>query len=224
MKATGVSKTYRLGAARIEVLKGVDIAVARGDFVAVTGTSGSGKSTLLHILGALDTPDAGRVEFEGDNLAVMSGSRLNRYRNKNIGFVFQFYHLLDELNVMENAILPAMTGTSIVGWLAIRNGVKKRAAELLDRLGLGSRLKHKPYQLSGGERQRVAIARALINQPVLLLADEPTGNLDSATGNGILEIFDELNKAGQTIMMVTHDSRIAQRAMRTVNLVDGRIV
>ena len=224
LKATDVSKTYRLGAARIEVLKGVDIAVTRGDFVAVTGTSGSGKSTLLHILGALDTLDAGRVEFEGDNLAVMSNSRLNRYRNKNIGFVFQFYHLLDELNVMENAILPAMTGTSILGWLAIRNGVKKRAAELLDRLGLGSRLKHKPYQLSGGERQRVAIARALINQPVLLLADEPTGNLDSATGNGILEIFDELNKAGQTIMMVTHDSRIAQRAMRTVRLVDGRIV
>jgi lipoprotein-releasing system ATP-binding protein len=224
LKATGITKTYRLGAARIEVLKGVDIAVARGDFVAITGTSGSGKSTLLHILGALDTLDAGRVEFEGDNLAAMSGSRLNHYRNKNVGFVFQFYHLLDELNVMENAILPAMTGTSILGWLAIRNGVKKRAAELLDRLGLGSRLKHKPYQLSGGERQRVAIARALMNQPVLLLADEPTGNLDSATGNGILEVFDELNKAGQTIMMVTHDSRIAQRAKRTVRLADGRIV
>jgi lipoprotein-releasing system ATP-binding protein len=224
LKATGITKTYRLGAARIEVLKGVDIAVARGDFVAITGTSGSGKSTLLHILGALDTLDAGRVEFEGDNLAAMSGSRLNHYRNKNVGFVFQFYHLLDELNVMENAILPAMTGTSILGWLTIRNGVKKRAAELLDRLGLGSRLKHKPYQLSGGERQRVAIARALMNQPVLLLADEPTGNLDSATGNGILEVFDELNKAGQTIMMVTHDSRIAQRAKRTVRLADGRII
>jgi lipoprotein-releasing system ATP-binding protein len=224
LKAAGVSKTYKLGAARIEVLKGVSISLSRGEFVAVTGASGSGKSTLLHILGALDTPDAGRVEFDGSNLTSMTGSRLNRYRNKNVGFVFQFYHLLDELNVIENAILPAMTGTSVLGWLAVRKNVRKQAMELLDRLGLANRLKHKPWQLSGGERQRVAIARALINQPTLLLADEPTGNLDSETGNGILEVFDGLSRAGQTIIMVTHDSRIAQRAKRTVRLADGRIL
>jgi lipoprotein-releasing system ATP-binding protein len=223
LKASGLSKAYKLGAARIEVLKGVSTSIARGEFVAVTGASGSGKSTLLHILGALDSPDSGHVEFEGVDLTKMNGARINQYRNKNVGFVFQFYHLLDELNIVENAMLPAMAGTGIFGWLGIRGGVRKKTVELLDRLGLAHRLKHKPWQLSGGERQRVAIARALVNSPTLLLADEPTGNLDSRTGDGILEVFDELHRAGQTIIMVTHDSRIAQRAKRTVRLIDGRI-
>jgi ABC-type lipoprotein export system ATPase subunit len=140
-----------------------------------------------------------------------------------VGFVFQFYHLLDELNVLENVFLPAMTGRSIVGWLASRRWAKKRARELLSQLGLSERANHKPYQLSGGERQRVAIGRALMNEPRILLADEPTGNLDSATGNGILEVFEKLNRVGQTIVMVTHDERIAQKAGRIITLADGKI-
>jgi ABC-type lipoprotein export system ATPase subunit len=153
----------------------------------------------------------------------MSGSILNRYRNKMVGFVFQFYHLLDELSVLENVILPAMVPAGIIGWLSQRRGVKRRGLELLEAVGLSQRAAHKPYQLSGGERQRTAIARALINEPKLLLADEPTGNLDSATGNGILELLERLNRAGQTIVMVTHDERIARRAGRTITLADGRI-
>lgn len=223
LKAVNLTKAYKLGAARIEVLKGVSISVSRGEFVAVTGASGSGKSTLLHLLGALDNADSGKIEFECVDLTTMRAGRLNRYRNRNVGFVFQFYHLLDELSVMENAMLPAMAGTGVLGWLGIRKGVYERTEALLDRLGLAHRLKHKPWQLSGGERQRVAIARALVNEPTLLLADEPTGNLDSRTGDGILEVFDELGRAGQTIIMVTHDNRIAQRAGKTVRLVDGRI-
>jgi lipoprotein-releasing system ATP-binding protein len=224
LQARDISKNYSMGAARIQVLKGVNLSVAAGEFIAVTGASGSGKSTLLHILGALDSPDRGRVEFDGCRLDAMTASQRDCYRNKGVGFVFQFYHLLDELSVVENAMLPAMAGTSILGWLNIRKSVKKRAIDLLERLGLGDRLAHRPWQLSGGERQRVAIARALINQPRLLLADEPTGNLDSETGNGILEVFDELNRAGQTIVMVTHDSRIAQKAGKTVRLADGCIL
>ncbi len=224
LKASGISKTYSLGAARIEVLKGVSLEVRAGQFIAVTGASGSGKSTLLHILGALDSSDKGYVEFEGRRLDSMTSPQLDRYRNRSVGFVFQFYHLLDELNVLENAMLPAMASASVLGWFSARKTVKKRAADLLERFGLADRLRHRPWQLSGGERQRVAIARALINQPKLLLADEPTGNLDSATGNGILEVFGELNKTGQTIIMVTHDNRIAQKAGSTVRLVDGRIM
>jgi ABC-type lipoprotein export system ATPase subunit len=148
---------------------------------------------------------------------------MDRFRNKMVGFVFQFYHLLDELNVLENVFLPAMAGRSIVGWLGCRRWAKSRARELLLQLGLRDRANHKPYQLSGGERQRVAIGRALMNEPKLLLVDEPTGNLDSVTGNSILKVFEELNRAGQTIVMVTHDERIAQRAERIVTLVDGKI-
>jgi ABC-type lipoprotein export system ATPase subunit len=189
----------------------------------VVGASGSGKSTLLHILGALDRPDNGVVRFEGRDLKRMGAGELNRFRNKMVGFVFQFYHLLDELNVLENVFLPTMAGKSVIGWLGSRIWARKRACELLGRLGLAERANHKPYQLSGGERQRVAICRALMNEPRLLLADEPTGNLDSVTGNGILSVFEELNRAGQTIVMVTHDERIAQKAGRVITLVDGKI-
>jgi ABC-type lipoprotein export system ATPase subunit len=148
---------------------------------------------------------------------------LNKFRNKIVGFVFQFYHLLDELDVLENVFLPAMASKSVLDWLVCRRWAKKRARELLGELGLSERANHKPYQLSGGERQRVAIGRALMNEPKLLLADEPTGNLDSATGNGILEVFEKLNRAGQTIVMVTHDERIARKASRIITLADGRI-
>jgi ABC-type lipoprotein export system ATPase subunit len=223
IEAQGIYKSYRMGAAEVRVLKGADIAVRRGDFVAIVGASGSGKSTLLHILGALDRPDKGVVRFEGRELEGMSGGELNRYRNKTVGFVFQFYHLLDELSVLENVILPAMVPVGIIGWVSKRGGVRRRGRELLEAVGLGERAAHKPYQLSGGERQRAAIARALVNEPKLLLADEPTGNLDSVTGNGILELLEGLNRAGQTIVMVTHDERVARRAGRIITLADGRI-
>jgi len=224
LEAAGIYKSYRMGATRLKVLKGVDLAVARGQFVAIVGASGSGKSTLLHILGALDRPDKGRVRLDGRDLAEFGAAELNRFRNKTVGFVFQFYHLLDELNVLENVLLPAMVSSSVVGWLRRRRQARRRAEELLDQVGLAKRARHRPYQLSGGERQRVAIARALMNQPRLLLVDEPTGNLDSAAGDAILRIFEELNGAGQTIVMVTHDERIAGRAQRKVVLADGRIV
>mgnify|MGYP000436245680 CR=1 FL=1 len=223
LRAEGLYKSYLMGTTEVRVLKGVDLSVKRGEFVAIIGASGSGKSTLLHILGALDKPDKGVVRFEGRDLGVQNMRQLNKFRNKSVGFVFQFYHLLDELNVLENVFLPIMAGRGIIGWLGCRRWANKRALDLLGELGLGERGKHKPYQLSGGERQRTAIARALMNEPKLLLADEPTGNLDSATGNGILRVFEKLNKAGQTIVMVTHDERIAERAGRIITLVDGKI-
>jgi len=223
IKAEGLYKSYRMGESEVRVLKGVDLAVKSGEFLAIVGASGSGKSTLLHILGALDRPDKGVVRFEGRELSRMGSRELNKFRNKMVGFVFQFYHLLDELSVLENVYLPAMAGGSIMGWLGCRGRAKKRAYELLNRLGLSERAEHKPYQLSGGERQRAAIGRALMNEPKVLLADEPTGNLDSATGNGILRVFKELHGAGQTIVMVTHDERIAEKAERIITLTDGKI-
>jgi ABC-type lipoprotein export system ATPase subunit len=223
LRAERVYKSYRMGTTEVKVLKGVDLAVRKGEFVAIVGASGSGKSTVLHILGGLDRPDKGVVRFEGRDLSRLSAGELNKFRNKTVGFVFQFYHLLDELNVLENVFLPVMAGKSVAGWFACRRWAKSRARELLSQLGLAERAEHKPYQLSGGERQRVAIDRALMNEPKLLLADEPTGNLDSATGNGILNVFEKLNRAGQTIVMVTHDERIAQRAGRIITLADGKI-
>ncbi|OHB54145.1 MAG: hypothetical protein A2Y07_03030 [Planctomycetes bacterium GWF2_50_10] len=223
IRATGVHKHYRMGSADLHVLKGVGMAVKPGEFVAITGASGSGKSTLLHILGALDRPDKGSVEFQETDITKYSWARLNKYRNSQVGFVFQFYHLLPELTVEENIMLPAMISSSMLGWIKNRKTIKARAKDLADQLGLKERLAHKPHQLSGGERQRVAIGRALMKSPPLLLADEPTGNLDSATGNGILEVLETLNRAGQTIIMVTHDLRIADRAHRVIRLADGLI-
>jgi lipoprotein-releasing system ATP-binding protein len=223
LKAEHLHKSYRMGVTRVKVLKGVDLAVEEGQFVAVIGASGSGKSTLLHLLGGLDRPNEGTVCFDGQDLSRMRSWELNRFRNHTVGFVFQFYHLLDELNVLENVFLPAMVSRGIVGWLETRKAARKRAKELLEQLGLQERARHKPYQLSGGERQRVAIGRALMNEPRLLLADEPTGNLDSATGNGILSVLERLHKAGQTIVMVTHDERVARRAQRVITLTDGKV-
>jgi len=223
LKAQRLYKSYRMGATRVSVLRGLDLTVKRGEFVAIIGASGSGKSTLLHILGALDKPDKGTVRVDDKDLSKLTAAQLNRFRNKMVGFVFQFYHLLDELNVLENVFLPTMAANSVVGWLICRRQARMRARQLLERLGLGERARHKPYQLSGGERQRVAIGRALMNEPRLLLVDEPTGNLDSETGNGILQVFEELNKAGQTIVMVTHDQKTATRASRIITLADGKI-
>ncbi len=224
LHARDLHKSYKMGKSRLEVLKGLELYVQEGEFVAITGASGSGKSTLLHILGGLDTPDTGYVEFDGRRIDKFGAGQLNRFRNKMVGFVFQFYHLLDELNVLDNVVLPTMASVGSLGWLARRKKARKRASELLEQFGLGERIKHKPYQLSGGERQRAAIARSLMNEPKLLLADEPTGNLDSETGNGILEVFGSLNRDGQSIVMVTHDERMAERADRVIRLADGKIV
>jgi len=223
IKTEEIYKSYKMGATKVKVLKGVNLAVEKGEFVAIIGASGSGKSTLLHILGALDRPDKGVVKFEDRDLNSFSAGELNRFRNKMVGFVFQFYHLLDELSVLENVYLPTMASKSVAGWLACRKQAKERAKELLVQLGLEERAGHKPYQLSGGERQRVAVGRALMNEPELLLADEPTGNLDSVTGNGILDVLEKLNKVGQTIIMVTHNEGIAKRAGRIIKLIDGKI-
>jgi lipoprotein-releasing system ATP-binding protein len=218
-----IFKSYKMGAISLEVLKGVDLNVAKGEFIAIKGASGSGKSTLLHILGTLDRPDKGGVFYYGKDLNSFRGSKINEFRNKKIGFVFQFYHLLDELTVLQNVLLSPMIKTGTFGWLIKSGQAKKDAIRLLDELGMSARIEHRPFQLSGGERQRVAIARALINEPDVILADEPTGNLDSETGNDILRVFEKLNSAGQTIIMVTHDDRIAAKAQRIIRLADGKI-
>jgi ABC-type lipoprotein export system ATPase subunit len=223
LKAQNITKSYKMGKTTLDVLRGADLSVKKGEFVAVIGASGSGKSTLLHILGALDKPDSGSVHYQDQCLGRLRWGKLNHFRNKTVGFVFQFYHLLDELTVLENVMAPAMASVSTLGWPALKLKTRDRAYGLLERFGLKDRLRHKPYELSGGERQRVAIARALMNEPPLLLADEPTGNLDSQTGDGILEALKELNAEGQTIVMVTHDERIAAQAGRTIRLADGKV-
>jgi len=223
LNAKNVNKSYPMGSTKLDVLKGVNLTIKQGEFVAIIGASGSGKSTLLHILGGLDRPDTGTIHFHNQDLNKFNARKLNNYRNKQVGFVFQFYHLLEELNVLENVCLPAMAANTTLGWFFTRKSAINRSKKLLKDFGLGERMDHKPYQLSGGEKQRTAIARALMNQPKLLLADEPTGNLDWDTGNGILKVFEKLNTAGQTIVMVTHDDRIAQRANRVITLADGRV-
>ena len=223
IEAREIHKAYRMGKRTLEVLRGVDMSVQAGEFLVIVGASGSGKSTLLHILGALDRPSSGAVEFDGVRLNKLSGRKLDQFRNKTVGFVFQFYHLLNELSVLENVLAPAMASSGTLGWLSVRNRTALRAEQLLERFGLADRMRHKPYELSGGERQRTALARALINEPKVLLADEPTGNLDSQTGSGILKVLGDLHQAGQTIVMVTHDERIAARAGRVIRLCDGII-
>lgn len=223
LQAQGLKKSYQMGRVQLHVLKGVSVSVQRGEFVCIMGASGSGKSTLLHLLGALDIPDAGQVNFDGKDIFSSPAWTRDRLRNRSFGFVFQFYHLLPELNVLENVLIPCMVGHSIVRWWARRSELKRQAAEALSAMGLGKRLKHRPNELSGGERQRVAIARALANRPPVLLADEPTGNLDTATGAEILGALRRLNEQGQTIVMVTHDPKVAASAHRTITLVDGRI-
>jgi lipoprotein-releasing system ATP-binding protein len=224
LQASDLHKTYRLGKTELKVLRGCSLSVERGEFVCIMGSSGSGKSTLLHLLGALDTPDRGSVRFEGPDVFARPFWQRDQLRNETFGFVFQFYHLLPELNVLENVLIPCMVGTSTLGWYRRRGEYRRRAIEMLERFGLGQRLRHRPNELSGGERQRVAIARALANRPAVLLADEPTGNLDAATGREILGVLKSLNQEGQTIVMVTHDPQVAASAHRTLTLVDGRMV
>jgi ABC-type lipoprotein export system ATPase subunit len=223
LKAENLHKTYQLDQVQVPVLKGVDLEMKRGEFLAVVGVSGSGKSTLLHLLGALDKPDKGSVIFNDIDIFAAPATHRDDLRNRSFGFVFQFYHLLPELTVLENVMMPMLVGASVPNWLAGAGEIESRARTILARLGMDHRIDHLPGQLSGGERQRVAIARAIVNDPVILFADEPTGNLDANTGRQIFQTLVELNQAGQTIIMVTHDKDLAQRADRIISLTDGRI-
>ena len=221
LRAKGLHKTYSMGKNQVRVLRGASIEARRGEFIAIAGASGSGKSTLLHILGALDTPDRGTVEFDGIDLFAWGALDRQTYCNQDVGFIFQFYHLLPELNALENVLISRLVAHSAWSWLGARRQARRDAEEILERVGLSDRTKHRPSELSGGERQRVAIARALINDPALLLADEPTGNLDAVIGGEIMALLTELNAGGQTIIMVTHDPFVASRAHRRVELKDG---
>ncbi len=252
LQATNLYKTYRLGRVDVPVLRGVSMDVRAGEWLAVLGASGSGKSTLLHLLGGLDRPDApgasgdgkgggakskggknkegkkppgeaAGVRFESKPIAGFSARQLDRFRCSAVGFVFQFYHLFPELTVLENVLIGAMIRHGRLGYRSRAGDLKKRGTVLLERVGLSHRLEHRPMELSGGERQRVAIARALINEPKVLLADEPTGNLDRHTGEKILDLLTEFHRQGQTMVVVTHDEETAARANRVVRLDDGRL-
>ena len=219
IEARGLRKVYKNGAKELEVLKGIDLKVGRSEVLAVLGPSGAGKSTLLHLLGGLDSPTAGKVMIDGADIYALGDRERARIRNRKIGFVFQFYHLLPEFDALENVMLP----------LLIKGGdgrdLRDRGAGLLKAVGLEDRMNHRPGQLSGGEQQRVAIARALVNEPELLLCDEPTGNLDSESGENIIELLWELNKSRKmTLMIVTHDAQIAKAAHRVLHIRDGRII
>jgi ABC-type lipoprotein export system ATPase subunit len=218
VSARALSKSYTLGRRTLEVLRDVNLDVQRGEFLALRGASGAGKSTLLHLLGGLDTPNSGEIWFAGENIARLPEAAHTRLRNRHIGFIFQAYHLLPELDALENVCLPARIARMDAA------EAESRGRELLARAGLAERIEHKPYELSGGEQQRVAIARALINEPELILADEPTGNLDSHTGDEIIELLLSLRAERQaTLIIATHDGRVASRAPRIVDLVDGQV-
>lgn len=218
LAAKGVRKSYQIGPRAIEVLRGIDLEVQAGEFIVLRGASGAGKSTLLHLLGGLDTPSAGEVHALGRHLSRLAGDDLARFRSAHVGFIFQAYHLLPELDALENVALPARLARNPLAQAT------ERAKGLLERVGLGHRLDHRPSELSGGEQQRVAIARALVNQPTLLLADEPTGNLDSHTGGEILKLLAEIHRETNiTLLIATHDDRLATLAPRCLRLVDGEI-
>jgi ABC-type lipoprotein export system ATPase subunit len=224
LAASGLSKSFKMGEAVVQVLKHVDLSIKRGEFIAIEGRSGSGKSTLLHLLGALDGAESGVISYAGRDLASVSSTERCKIRNEEFGFVFQFYHLLPELNVLENTLLAAMVKFSWLSFRSNKSQLRERAIEVLESLSMEHRLKHKPAQLSGGERQRVAIARALMNQPKVLFADEPTGNLDAETGRQIMGVLEKLHREGQTIAMVTHDRTVAKQADRILVLREGKLV
>ncbi|MDD5115695.1 MAG: ABC transporter ATP-binding protein [Candidatus Omnitrophica bacterium] len=220
VRASGICKSYCDQASRLDVLKDIDFSVGKGEFLAIQGPSGAGKSTLLHILGGLDNPSGGKVYFEGEDIYGLDDNARSVFRNRKVGFVFQFFHLLPELTALENVLFPSL----LRSWWQRKKNLE-RARGLLERLGLAQRLTHKPQALSGGEQQRVAICRALINQPQLLLCDEPTGNLDSENGQIIIKLLTELNREEKiTVLMVTHDKDIAKVAGRLIHLKDGMIL
>lgn len=222
--AKALDKAYQKGEHKVPVLRGVDAKVERGEFLSIVGQSGSGKSTLMHLLGLLDEPDVGEVWLDGNRIDNLPQTTRDELRNHVFGFVFQFYHLLPELTLLENVLAPLMIRYSAWEYWKRRNEFKEQASEITRQVGLDHRLKHRPSELSGGEMQRAAIARALIGSPSVLLADEPTGNLDSQTGGEIMNLLHQLNEEQQlTIVMVTHDDNIAQQAQRIVRLSEGRI-
>ncbi len=212
-----LTKKYRMGNIEINALKDVSFSINNGEFVAVTGPSGSGKSTLLNMIGLLDSPTSGKIMIDGIDAANLDFREKTRIRLKKVGFIFQFFNLLNNLTAVENVMIPY--------WMAGNSKLesKMRAKELLDSVGLKERINHLPKELSGGEQQRVAIARALVNNPSVILADEPTGNLDSKTTEEIISLFEELNRGGQTIIMVTHENELRERMSREIRLVDGKI-
>ena len=215
---TQIRKVYSMGHVELEALKGIDLAIAKNDYVAVVGPSGSGKSTLMNIIGCLDTPTSGEYVLSGERVLGLDRNRLAEIRNRHVGFVFQNFNLLPYASALENVELPLL-------FAGVKNGERRQRAEaMLERVGLADRMEHKPTELSGGQMQRVAIARALVNQPAIVLADEPTGNLDTSSGTGIVGLFRELHAAGQTIVMITHDSAIARQASRVIQIRDGKIV
>jgi putative ABC transport system ATP-binding protein len=213
-----IARRYRTGGQTVNALDGVDLTIERGEFVGVTGPSGSGKSTLLNVLGCLDRPDAGHYLLEGTDVAGLDDGQLSDLRNRRIGFVFQSFHLMPRLTVLENVLLPMRFSRT-----PLAHDVEARARELLERVGLGARMEHRPSELSGGQMQRAAIARSLVLDPALLLADEPTGNLDSKSAADILALLHELHAAGQTVVMVTHDMALAASLPRQVRMKDGKV-
>jgi len=223
LSAVDVYKAYRKDKMEVPVLNGVELEVRAGEFLSVVGASGSGKSTLLHLLGTLDRPDHGRIHLSGERIDNLPAERRDQLRNKTFGFILQFYHLLPELTTLENVLVPQMIAHSVLGWFARRGALRRLAAEWLDRVGLGHRLKHRPRELSGGEMQRAAIARALVNRPRVLLADEPTGELDTAAAASVFDALQTANaELGVTILLVSHDPAVAGRVRRTVAIRDGR--
>ena len=213
-----LKKSYDLGSVEVHALRGVSMEIRAGEYLAIMGPSGSGKSTLMHILGCLDSPSSGSYVLDGSEVAGLPSRELARVRNKQIGFVFQNFNLLPRIDLISNVSLPLVYHGSMS-----KADRTRKASEQLERLGLGHRLKHKPNELSGGERQRAAIARALVNEPSILLADEPTGNLDQKTGREIMSILDELHSGGRTVVLVTHDANVADHANRTIRIEDGAV-
>ncbi|MBF0619638.1 MAG: ABC transporter ATP-binding protein [Candidatus Omnitrophica bacterium] len=219
LKAENIYKSYTDTQKRVDVLEGINLSIIPGESLAIVGPSGAGKSTLLHVIGGLDHPDKGRVLLDGKDLYKMNDAERSRVRNQAVGFVFQFYHLLPELTALENVLMPLMVGKNVHG---VTPEIEGMAAQRLKEMGLEARLEHKPAQLSGGEQQRVAIARALANDPAILLCDEPTGNLDSRSGDAVIDLLlSSKAKAERTIVIVTHDIQIAKRCGRTVHIKDG---
>jgi lipoprotein-releasing system ATP-binding protein len=222
LTAENLHKTYRRHAVEVRVLNGLNLEVQTGEFLSIVGASGSGKSTLLHLLGTLDEPDSGRILLDGKQIDRLPGRERDALRNKTFGYIFQFYHLLPELNTLDNVLMPAYIGHSVFGWWKSRSQWRRRAEELLNKVGLGHRLKHRPRELSGGEMQRAAVARALLCNPRVLLADEPTGNLDTQTGHEIVKLLRDINREEQlTIVMVTHNLEIVSATDRVVRMVNG---
>lgn len=218
IRMRGITKVYDTGKVRVEALRSIDLSVSQGEFVAVVGPSGSGKSTLMNLIGCLDTPTAGSYELGGDAVSGLDRNALASIRNRHVGFVFQNFNLLPQISAFENVEMPLLFGG------VTKAARRRRVNDLMEKVGLADRMDHKPTELSGGQMQRVAIARALAMDPAILLADEPTGNLDSSSGGDIMSLFEDLSRQGRTLLVITHDAALSRRAARTVEIRDGRIV